>query len=158
MTKYNTEYFKSLVFGAEDSLVSTLGVLFGVASANMSKRSILVTGLIIISVEAISMGVGSFLTETSAHEVNGVDNADKPSMDGLIMFTSYFLFGFVPLVPYILFSAPIAKFVSLVITLITLFLIGFLPTKKLKAGFRMAFLAGIAVVVGFSIGRLGELN
>ena len=50
----------------EDSLVSTVGLLSGVAVANVPMTTILLTGLILIFVEAISMAAGSFLSEYSA--------------------------------------------------------------------------------------------
>ncbi|KKS14240.1 MAG: hypothetical protein UU72_C0051G0009 [candidate division WWE3 bacterium GW2011_GWB1_41_6] len=54
---FTPEYFRNLLFGAEDSLVSTVGVLFGVASSSAyTQQQILVTGLIVIAVEALSMG------------------------------------------------------------------------------------------------------
>ena len=44
--KINPNYLRNMVFGAEDSLVSTTGVLFGLASSAANKSSILVTGLV----------------------------------------------------------------------------------------------------------------
>ena len=153
LKKLHPEYFKNLVFGIEDSIVSTVGVLFGLASASMDKGTIFTTGLIVISVEAISMGIGSYLSEESTQEIDGQKHKDKPAIEGIIMFCSYYFAGFIPLLPYVMLDTAIAKYVSVVAALITLFFVGFLPNKKAKAGFKMAVLAGFAILIGFAVGK-----
>jgi VIT1/CCC1 family predicted Fe2+/Mn2+ transporter len=61
-------YLRNFIFGVEDSLVSTVGLLSGIAIAGMSREDVFVTGLVLIFVEAISMSAGSFLSESSAEE------------------------------------------------------------------------------------------
>ena len=57
-------FLRNTVFGVEDSLVSTVGLLSGIAATgSVSKSFILLTGIVYISVEAFSMAVGSFLSE-----------------------------------------------------------------------------------------------
>lgn len=156
----NTGYFRNILFGAEDSLVSTVGVLFGVASSaqTIDQSQILMTGLIVISVEALSMGAGAFLTETSTYELSKKSYQDKPAIDGLLMFSSYFLFGLIPITPYVLISGPYAKIVSLGATLVALFILGYIPTKKIKAAIRMVVVAGSAAVIGFIIATLFNIS
>ena len=55
-------YLRNFIFGVEDSLVSTVGLLSGVAVANVDQATIFLTGMVLIFVEAFSMGVGSFPT------------------------------------------------------------------------------------------------
>ncbi len=157
MKRLNTEYFKNLVFGIEDSLVSTVGVLFGLASSpNTFQKQILLSGFIIISVEALSMGAGAFLTETSAHELDGRKlHGDSPVIDGIVMFLSYFIAGFIPISAYLIFGdVGVAKYVSLILTLISLFILGYAPTKKLKAAIRMMVVASMAASVGFIVAEV----
>ena len=59
-------YVRSFAFGVEDGLVSTVGLLAGVSTADVSRRDILITGAILIVVEAFSMATGSFLSESEA--------------------------------------------------------------------------------------------
>ncbi len=151
--KLQPEYFRNMIFGVEDSLVSTVGVLFGMAVAQIDKGTIFTTGLIIISVEALSMGVGSYLSEESAHELDGEKHKDKPYIEGLIMFLSYYLAGFVPLTPYLFLDPLSARYVSLVCALGALFFLGYLPRKKTKAGIKMVVLAASAVLIGFLVGK-----
>ena len=57
----NTSYYRNFVFGVEDSLVSTVGLLSGISIAGVTNKTIIMTGVILIFVEAVSMGAGSFL-------------------------------------------------------------------------------------------------
>jgi len=158
--KFTPEYFRNLVFGAEDSLVSTVGVLFGVASSSSySQNQILITGLIVIAVEALSMGAGTFLTETETDEYEGTrDKKNSHVTSAAIMFTSYIFFGFLTLLPYLVMPSGQAKYISLTFTLVILFLLGFLPAKNIKSAVRTAVIAGFAVLIGFVVARFFKID
>ncbi len=98
----------------------------------------------------------SFLSESSAQEIDG-QNKMSPLPDSVIMFFSYFFAGFIPLAPYLILEISQAKYVSVAISLIALFTLGFLPTKNLKSGLKMAFIAGFAAFIGFSIAHIFSL-
>lgn len=149
--KIHPDYFRNLIFGAEDALVSTVGVLFGIASAsNFTLKQIMLTGLVVVTVEALSMGAGSFLTEESVHDLEK-GHTDNPVIGGLIMFLSYFLTGLIILTPYLFFTIPIAKMVSVLLTLLMLFVLGILPTRDVKDGIRMVIVAGAAILIGYGV-------
>lgn len=157
MKRLNTEYFKNLMFGVEDSLVSTVGVLFGMASsASVNQKQLLLAGFIVISVEAVSMGAGAFLTESSVQEMdNKRKYKDSSFIDGLIMFFSYFIAGFVPISAYLLLkNIETAKYASLILTFTALFILGYLPTKRIRAAFRMTLVAGMAASTGFLVAEI----
>lgn len=61
---------REIVFGLEDSLVSTLGAVAGVAVGSGERYIIVLSGLVIVAVEAISMSAGSYLSSQSAEEVS----------------------------------------------------------------------------------------
>lgn len=61
---------REIVFGLEDSLVSTLGAVTGVAVGSGDRYVIVLSGLVLVAVEAISMSAGSFLSTQSAEEVS----------------------------------------------------------------------------------------
>ncbi len=152
-------YVRNLVFGAEDSLVSTVGLLSGVSAGGMDRGVILLTGMVLILVEAFSMGVGSFLSEESAEEYvsRRTVPGDGAALGGVIMFISYFVAGFVPLGPYILLGTE-AFWVSIVVSLVALFLLGALSAKFFgiriwHSGLRMLILGGLAVLVGMAVGE-----
>ncbi len=68
MKKIPDAILKEIIFGMEDGMVSTLGALTGVAIGSQNMEYVLLTGTVIIAVESISMGVGSFLSGQSIRE------------------------------------------------------------------------------------------
>ena len=154
-------YFRNFIFGVEDSLVSTVGLLSGVAVANVPRTTILLTGIILLLVEGLSMAVGSFLTESSVEEYTHQTGnlAKRNTVSGIIMFFSYFISGFIPLSPYIFWPVDIALKLSVSFSVIALFFLGTIGarmsgTSVFKNGFRMAIVGGIAIAVGMLAGNL----
>ncbi|MBI4090444.1 MAG: VIT1/CCC1 transporter family protein [Candidatus Komeilibacteria bacterium] len=64
-----TESIKEIVFGAEDGMVSTLGALTGIAAGTENGSIVLLAGVVIVCVESISMGVGSYLSSKSSKQL-----------------------------------------------------------------------------------------
>ncbi len=158
-------YFRNFIFGVEDSLVSTVGLLSGIAIAGVPRETIFLTGVVLILVEALSMAAGSFLSESSAEELaaGGVVPVSKPFAGGSIMFVSYFLAGFVPLVPYVLFTTALALPVSIAASLAALFLLGAVSGAISRAGIvrravRMFLVGGLAIVAGMLAGAVLSLQ
>lgn len=60
---------REIVFGLEDSLVSTLGAITGIAAGVGNNYVVILSGVVLIFVEALSMAVGSYLSSKSAREV-----------------------------------------------------------------------------------------
>ena len=154
-------YLRNFIFGVEDSLVSTVGLLSGVAVANVDQATIFLTGMVLIFVEAFSMGVGSFLSESFVAEYqNHKDGLNLQSVsDAIIMSVSYFLAGFIPLSPYIFLPKNQAFPISIAASLIALFFLGFIAAfifkvHILKNALRMLFVGGIAIISGILIGLL----
>lgn len=152
-------YFRNFVFGVEDSLVSTVGLLSGIAIADVPQKTILITGAVLIFVEAFSMAVGSFLSEYSAEEYlnRKVVRAGRPLANGAVMFFSYLVSGFIPLFPYAIAEAATAIWLSIAFSLAALFFLGVLGAKitkrnVIRSGARMLTLGGIAVAAGVAVG------
>lgn len=157
-------YVRNFVFGVEDSLVSTVGLLSGIAAAGVGRGTILLTGVILIFVEALSMAVGSYLSEFSAEEyMRHTEMSFKhPLLGGVIMFFSYFLAGFVPLLPYALASRSFAFILSILGSLVALFALGVVSARAvrrpfLRSALRMLFLGGIAIAVGIIVGQFMQV-
>ena len=95
---------RNFIFGAEDSLVSTVGLLSGIVSAGIIQKEVITSGLILIFVESFSMSVGSFLSERTTeehyHDFKRAESRTIPA--AFIMFLSYLFFGLIPLFPYII--------------------------------------------------------
>ena len=60
---------REIVFGLEDGMVSTLGAITGVATATNDQFSVILTGLVIIGVESVSMAIGSYLSSKSQLDI-----------------------------------------------------------------------------------------
>jgi len=152
---------RSFIFGVEDSLVSTTGLLAGIATAGVSVGTIFLAGIVLIFVEAFSMAAGSFLSERSAEEY--VSRAGLPMKyfvaGGVIMFLSYFISGFVPLFPYLLLPVSTALPVSVFLGLVLLFVLGAVSAKifgtnGVKSGLRMLLIGGVATFLGVFVGAV----
>lgn len=160
MAKRSTLYFRNFIFGVEDSLVSTVGLLSGVAMGGVSRDVILLSGVVLILVEAFSMATGSFLTESSVREFDGqVREHRGPLAGGLVMFVSYVVSGLFPLAPYIFIEGSMAVYVSIGVSLAALFVLGGVSGSLsggniFGRGARMLVIGGAAVLVGVAAGLL----
>lgn len=165
ITRKTASYLRNFVFGVEDSLVSTVGVLSGIAAAKTSTPTIILAGVILIFVEAFSMGVGSLLSENVAEEFE--EQKEKPLKEsllaGFIMFGSYIIAGFIPLMPYIIFAPQPAFWLSIIFSLASLFILGTAAarlshTEALKHGIKMCLIGGAAIGLGVAVGLFLNLN
>jgi VIT1/CCC1 family predicted Fe2+/Mn2+ transporter len=160
-TKVASVLVRNFVFGAEDGLVSTVGLLSGIAIAGVSRTNIILTGIVLVFVEAFSMGIASELSEHSAEEYEQHHEVGEhiPVLGGLVMFISYVVFGFIPLVPYLFAGGVTSLRYSISISLVTLFALGILSaklsgTKLFRHGIVMTIMGGAAIVIGVAIGSL----
>jgi VIT1/CCC1 family predicted Fe2+/Mn2+ transporter len=156
-------YLRNSVFGFEDGFVSTVGSLVGLAASAPNKSTVIISGLVIIAVEAFSMGVGAYLTEKSAHELSTTESHnDNLLIDSLVMWLSYMLAGFFVLSPYFINQTTQQSAVySIGLTLIGLFALGFAKGKLVKrhpfkSGLEMMLVASIAIGLGYAVGEIGK--
>lgn len=66
----STSIIREVIFGMEDGLVSTMGAVTGIAAASNNHFVVILSGLVIIAVESVSMGVGSYLSSKSEKEID----------------------------------------------------------------------------------------
>lgn len=90
---------RNMTYGIEDSLISTTGMIVGISAYGASKRDVLVSGSILVMVEALSMAFGAFLSEESFMRASGIPASDAWKY-GTVMLLSYVLAGMIPLSPY----------------------------------------------------------
>jgi VIT1/CCC1 family predicted Fe2+/Mn2+ transporter len=153
-------YFRNFVFGVEDSLVSTVGLLSGVAVAGVEESTIFLTGVVLILVEAFSMGVGSFVSEESVEELQTKKEVSPANslLASLVMFFSYVIAGLIPLFPYTFFTLNIAFPSSIILSIVSLFILGVIRAQVvglniLKHGIKMAAIGGMAIIAGVLVGK-----
>jgi VIT1/CCC1 family predicted Fe2+/Mn2+ transporter len=74
---------RQVVFGVQDGVLTTLGIVTGIGSATSDRATILLTGCLALLVGAISMGVGEFLGNRAEREVvqNAVDLEQREMLD-----------------------------------------------------------------------------
>lgn len=157
----SSNYLRNFIFGVEDSLVSTVGLVSGVAVAGVATSTIILTGVVLIFVEAFSMAVGSILSDNSVREFK--TNHEVPLAQsyagGLVMFVSYFITGFIPLVPYLLVEKERALWYSVGASLAALFLLGAIAARLarisvIRNGLEMLLIGGLAIAIGVIVGSV----
>lgn len=67
--KKGISVLREIVFGLEDGMVSTLGAITGIGIGSNNHYVIILSGMVIISVESISMAIGSYLSNRSVLEL-----------------------------------------------------------------------------------------
>jgi VIT1/CCC1 family predicted Fe2+/Mn2+ transporter len=79
----NQRNIREVVFGAQDGILTTLGIVTGFSSASPDRAAILLTGFLSLLVGAISMGVGEYLGGKSEREVvqNAIDFERQEMVD-----------------------------------------------------------------------------
>lgn len=152
---------RNAIFGVQDSLGSTCGFLSGVAVSGAEKRYILVSGVVLIFVEAFSMAVGTLISEHSIEEFNEKKslNIFRSIRNSGVMFFSYFVAGFIPLVPYLIFDERIRLYISIVFSVLVLVLLAIVNSKLLGLKvvhhlIEIVVVGSIAIVAGVIIGGL----
>ena len=154
-------YTRNFIFGYEDSLVSTVGLLAGVVSAGVGRKEIIISGIVLICVEAFSMSVDSFSFERAMEESSSgyVKKESSSVIASVIMLVSYVSCGFIPLIPYFIFDVNKAFWWSIVASIISLFVLGLISAKILKINvvrstLRMTIMGGMAIGLGVVVGLI----
>ncbi len=163
------ESMREIVFGLEDSLVSTLGAVTGIAAGTGSTSVVILSGLVLVGVEALSMSAGSYLSSKSAMEAGaevlkeeGVREKQTiethPVRSAIVMAVFYLLGGLVPLIPYFYLTTDLAYGPSILLTGTCLFGVGawsahFSKKSPWRGGWQMVAISLGAAMLGFVIGR-----
>jgi len=154
------ESVREIVFGLEDSLVSTMGAVTGIAIGTGDQAVVILSGLVILAVEAISMAAGSFLSTKTAElaEDKSSKTVKKQSIKAaVVMFLSYFVGGAVPLTPYLFLEPSLAIFPSILFTVIALAGVGLWASRYTKrspwkSAAEMVIISLAAAAIGYLVG------
>jgi predicted membrane protein (TIGR00267 family) len=210
---------REVVFGLEDSFVSTLGTISGVAVGSGDAKVVILSGLVLVVVEAVSMAAGSYLSSQAATELyeermkqdaarvlseRVSDNeslkdlfdrkgfkkeeikialeaisrerklwltevkrteyrmspgtSGSPFLAGVVMGVCYVLGGLLVLLPYFIVPLGFALAASVVITFVSLFILGFWKAKiagvkPFRSGVEMVTVSLGAAILGILIGQ-----
>jgi len=163
MNPAKNQYVRTIIFGVEDSLVSTTGLIAGLGVGTNNKSVVIVGGIVAIAVEAISMGAGEYISDDAIEQANKTSRVKSRALpDGLIMLGSYFLAGLVPLLPVVFFAYPTSLYFSVVFALIGLLLLGYvkskiLHTNPLRGALKVAVVGGLATALGIIVGLIFKI-
>lgn len=158
---------REIIFGLEDSLVTSLGTVTGVAVGTQNTFAILLSGVVVIFTSVMSMSAGSYLSSKATEQASGsvfkkhywFHHSFRAAW---VMGLFYLLGGFIPLLPYFPLSPQKAIFPSILLTAFALFLIGswsahFTKRKKVRSGLEMVFISLGAALIGSIIGQIAHL-
>lgn len=153
------QYIKSAMFGLNDALVSTTGVIAGVSFGINDKRVVVLAGIVTILVEALSMGAGEYMSAHAAEQFEKSGKTGKLSSikSGLVMWVSYTIGGLVPLMPIILTPLKIGRYAAIIAALIGLFALGYykakiVGVKPLRSALEVFILGGVTTLIGVVAG------
>lgn len=164
LKKVDIEYLRSSFFGIEDALVSTSGTVIGISIGDQNPKVIILAGIVVVMVEAISMAVGQFLTDETIHEAEPKNTPkDNPIVSAVIMFFSYFLAGVIPVLPFMFTDVSAARVISFLTALAGLFTLGVIKAKivhvsAIRSGLKPLLLGGVAAGVGAVVGLFFKLS
>ncbi|NCU29535.1 hypothetical protein EOM60_02900 [Candidatus Saccharibacteria bacterium] len=161
--KINKEYLQSAIFGINDALVSTTGVMVGISAGTGDKLIVILSGVVTIMVEALSIGSGQYLSLKSAHEYQGESKQKEAIISGVVMFFGYILGGLVPLLPILFMPVEQSRIAAIIFALIGLLILGYVKGKIVKvspvrSAIEVFVIGGIATAVGLMVGNLMSVD
>jgi VIT1/CCC1 family predicted Fe2+/Mn2+ transporter len=157
------EYLRSMLFGIEDSLISTTGLIAGISIGSDNNKFVILAVIVSISIEAVSMGVGEYLSDDTVKDIDKLKrNKDNPLLSGLLMFISYVLAGMIPLLPALFIPFQTSLLLSIIFAFIAFFLLGYIKGKlvhvsPIKGGIKILTVGGIATILGLLLGFVFKL-
>jgi VIT1/CCC1 family predicted Fe2+/Mn2+ transporter len=157
------EYLRSIIFGVEDSLVSTTGLLAGISITAQNSHYIITTGLIAILIEAVSMGVSEYLSDDAVKDIDKMKrNTDSAFLSGLFLMIAYIIAGLIPLTPIAFLRFPISLVTSVILALVGLFLLGYIKgalvhSSRSRGAIKILIVGGITTILGLILGYIFKI-
>jgi len=153
-------YLKSIVYGGLDGIITTFAVVAGVAGAALGSNIVLILGFANLIADGISMAIGDFLSTRAYLEMRPSTKKALPLKNAFATFISFLIFGFIPLMAYVVsLFYPLENLfeVSIGLTGFALFILGSLKYRItgrhwLRSGFEMLIIGGIAASAAYFIG------
>lgn len=154
----NEDYLRSGMFGLQDGLVSTTGVVVGISAGVENKAVVILAAFVAIMVEATSMAAGQYSSEKAVHQLDKTGkHTDSLILGAVIMFLSYLAAGMIPIIPTLLFDQATARISSIIFAFIGLFIIGFIKGKVVehhafKSAIELFVVGAVATSIGLIVG------
>lgn len=154
------DYLRAGLFGIQDGLVSTTGVVVGISTGIEDKAIIILAAFVAVTVEATSMAAGQYSSEKAVHQRDKTGrHTDSLIVGALIMFFGYMLGGVVPIIPTILFNQPEARIFAIIAAFFGLFVLGYIKGhlvkhKPLRSAIELFIIGAIATTIGLVVGHI----
>ncbi len=159
---------KDFILGAQDGIVSSLGLALGVAFATLNSRIVIISGLAGALAEFISMTAVAYTSTEAAEHYYKTEKHRKlkmpkeyksPFESGLIVGLSNIIGSLVAIVPFFFFGLNEAIKNSVIVSAVVLFLIGVIEAKLtvgnwIKSGLKLTLIGLVAAFAGYLIGRV----
>ena len=153
------------VFGVQDGIVSTFGLVMGVAGAQVSPETVLIAGIAGVVSGAVSMGAGEYVSVKVQSELleargNGAHNGNVSPNRAALANSGLFVLGAAfPLAPFVFLVGFPAVLASSAFSVTALFATGALLTRMTRrspfaSGMRMLIIGGGAGMLGYLVGSL----
>lgn len=154
------DYLRSLMFGLQDGIVSTTGVVVGISTGINNKEIIILAALVAVTVEASSMAAGQYSSEKAVHQMDKSEkHSDNLYIGALIMFFAYLIGGAFSIIPILIFNQPLARILAIASAFAGLFIIGYIKGyivehKPLRSAIELFTIGSIATIIGVIVGYL----
>lgn len=154
------KYLRSIIFGGTDGIITIFNIISGIEGAKLKNSVVLVIGLAALISDAVSMGFSDYLSLNAENKIKKDETVD-PKISGFITFSSFALFGLVPLLSYILslkYSKKYKFVKTYISTIVSLFVLGsiqskFTEEKWYSSGFYVSLYGIIASLISYNIGK-----
>lgn len=159
-TKIHEDYLRSLMFGLQDGLVSTTGVVVGISTGIENKAIIVLAALVAVTVEATSMAAGQYSSEKAVHQMDKTGkHTDSLLIGATIMFVSYYIGGMFSVLPTIIFPQPEARYIAIISAFAGLIIVGYIKGqivehRPLRSAAELLIIGGLATIIGVVVGYL----
>ena len=156
--KIHEDYLRSLMFGLQDGIVSTTGVVVGISAGVGDKSIIVLAALVAVTVEASSMAAGQYSSEKAVHQMDKTGkHTDNLIAGAIIMFASYLIGGSFSIIPTIIFDQPLARYLAIASSFVGLGVIGYakgqiVEHKPLRSAVELFIIGGLATLIGLIVG------
>lgn len=153
MVSLDPFFVRNLVYGLEDSFISTTGVVVGVTFAGLPNIHIIITGIVLVLAEALSMAFGSFISEESFLIASKSSyTIGQVIFYATTMFISYVSAGILILIPYFL-NLKYNYAYSVGIAIVSIFIIIYFMQHNLKKALLISVLGFLLLMIIIFVGQ-----
>lgn len=151
------EYIRSGVFGFEDAIISTTGLVIGLSSSTQNKDFILLACFVAIAVAALSASSSELISDETVNEIEKTKPQINPIMSAAIMFFAYLLGGIIPALPIFIFDFPQSIIGTVVFSIFGFIVLGFIKARFTKGSatksiLQILLIGGASAIIGISVG------